>query len=495
MTSDSTTLTYYPGLHTYKTEHFSADYIKDNPIEIFITSLDGNFDDLSQWNLVRGSIQLKQTLCSENYFIWGGFNASELQFECYTEGLSASPLNAEKLKGKIQFSICPTDYSSGTPVILIDEKVNLFTGYIETVEPPISKGGGWKVTAYDQLYRLRNIDVSKLMSDYIMREGTTPDFEAVESAIAGELGVSSYPSSMFSGTTLGSILYPKNKDLTAETYVSILKEMALLVKKFGMIDGNGEFDFITVKDRKTACEDEDYYCINTYNPAKLKYTTAEVWTPQFFISEPLNNPYYSIDTSSAGLYYQNVYTIKNSNALGDDEWIEQRWECDEYGTPSSKYGPTTLPANYFDISGMNLASDEVYYQQEYSIEAYWDPTIPMGSQIFIYQTDLEDTENTYTKLVESYIMERTIVFESTQTILCKCSAKNGPYNSEAGDTPAKIARANAEANRVNIRIPVLSSLGSITRMKAVKSMSKTDYDALEEKRDDTLYYIYDDSSN
>lgn len=70
----------YDPAHTYKTEHFSPDYIKNNPIRIFIESLDNKFETLNIFNLVRGSVKLKQTLCSEEYFLWGGFNASQLTF-------------------------------------------------------------------------------------------------------------------------------------------------------------------------------------------------------------------------------------------------------------------------------------------------------------------------------------------------------------------------------------------------------------------------------
>ena len=66
----------------YHTEHFSPDYVRDNPVLIFIESLDKKFETLTVFNLVRGSLKLKQSICSESYFIWGGFNTSQLSFEC-----------------------------------------------------------------------------------------------------------------------------------------------------------------------------------------------------------------------------------------------------------------------------------------------------------------------------------------------------------------------------------------------------------------------------
>ena len=71
----------------YNNVHFSPDYVRENPVIITIKSLDKRFDDLTHYNLVRKSVKLKQTLCSEPYFLWGGFNSSQLTFECYADAL------------------------------------------------------------------------------------------------------------------------------------------------------------------------------------------------------------------------------------------------------------------------------------------------------------------------------------------------------------------------------------------------------------------------
>ena len=85
---------------TYNNRYFSPDYVRDNPVLLKIISLDKKFDDINGLELVRGSVKLKQTLCSESYFLWGGFNASQLQFECYSDAfVNNSP------DGKIQLII------------------------------------------------------------------------------------------------------------------------------------------------------------------------------------------------------------------------------------------------------------------------------------------------------------------------------------------------------------------------------------------------------
>lgn len=500
MTSDNT-LQYTPGKHIYKNKHFSPDYLKDNPLMMEIKSLDGNFETLTNKNLLRGSVKLKQSLCNESYFIWGGFNASQLDFKCYTAGMVQDPngVSYEALQGKIQFSITPTVYENGLlSKILTDETTILFTGYIENVTPPVSISDGWSVTAYDYLYRLRNLNVAKILDEYLEY------FREQEALIVTNKTIRDMVENAFdlvNSETLPLIdseYFPYNRDISTENGIDLLKEFALLGKKFGVINSTGTLTYVEIKDRITAFNDGDYYCINTFDPKKLKYSAGNVWTPHLFTSDPLTNVYYTIDMSSEEQYYKNVYTVKNSKVLGDKEWIEKLWECDEYGTPSSKYSLTNPPSGLFDVTKMNLRDDEIYYQQEYSIEAYMDPTIPMGSVLLIYKVNLAldaSASDIYTMVVESYIMNRTITFESDKAVMCKCSANNGPYNSEAGEMNAWVLQAHSEANRANANIPTISNGTKITKMKTSKVISKTDYEALEEKRDDTLYYVYDDSSS
>lgn len=464
----------------YHTEHFSPDYVRDNPVLIFIESLDKKFETLTVFNLVRGSLRLKQSICSESYFIWGGFNSSQLSFECYADDLQEAPT------GKIQLYLIPTRYNNdGTFERLDAEKTALFTGYIETAEPS-SIPGNWRVTAYDRLYRVRNNRIVDWLQRYMnghINEGTHMSWYAVERAIASsQLGL---PEKDTLPEFTKNVWYPENREITSENGVDLLREFALCCQRFGMLNGEGRLEYIEVQDSNTGSE---AYDVLLYDPKDFSYSAGHVWLPKYFISEPRTNIFYTTDeTTSEEDYYNNFYTISNSPILGDKDWLNERYESDEYGSPNPKYSASNLPAGIFDTNKMCLTSGQEYYCQEYKIKVLSDPTIPMGSIIWIYK----DGAN----LVRSYIMERTITFSSTQTIECEMSAHNAPYNEAVSELDYGVRSANVLANETSAKMPFISDGSNLTKLRANKILSKSDYAALKEKRADTIYYVYDDSTS
>lgn len=461
----------------YHTEHFSPDYVRDNPVLIFIESLDKKFETLTVFNLVRGSLRLKQSICSESYFIWGGFNSSQLSFECYADDLQEAPT------GKIQLYLIPTRYNNdGTFERLDAEKTALFTGYIETAEPS-SIPGNWRVTAYDRLYRVRNNRVVDWLQRYMnghINEGTHMSWYAVERAIASsQLGL---PEKDTLPEFTKNVWYPENREIASENGVDLLREFALCCQRFGMLNGEGKLEYIEVQDSNTGSE---AYDVLLYDPKNFSYSAGHVWLPKYFISEPRTDIFYTTDeTTSEEDYYNNFYTISNSPILGDKDWINERYECDEYGTPSSKYSASNLPAGIFDTNKMCLTSGQEYYCQEYKIKVLSDPTIPMGSIIWIYK----DGAN----LVRSYIMERTITFSSTQTIECEMSASNAPYNEVVPEWDYGVKSANAKINDISEKMAFVSDGTQALKLRGVLCMSQDAYKSIT-PRSDTIYFTYDDS--
>lgn len=479
------TKTFDPTRTTHN-KYFSPDYIANHPVRLSIESLDGKFNSLNTNTIVRGSVKLKQTLCSENYFLWGGFNSSMLQFECCSDDLSLDMdlihLIRSGPSGRIRLRITPTTDDGST---LDSEAVNLFTGYVEDAEPSKTPGM-WKVTAYDRIYRVRNVNISSSIQGYIHAH-SAPTWYDIMTLIHKQLGFSDvvYPDNI---DILTNTLFPTNADISGHNGIDILREFAFMTQTFGMIDGDGVLRYIRVEKE----DGENYYCVNTWDPDRITFSDASVWQPSVFISEPRTNKFYSIgDSDPESTYYSNVFTITNSPILGDDEWIDKLYECDEYGAISSKYSASNLPAGIFDTNQLCIGSGISYYQQEYSISTYADPTIPLGSIIMINK----HIDNDYKNLVLSYVMERTITFESTQTILCEMSAQNGPYNTVVPEYDASVRSAARLANEAQAQIPVISDSGTITKLRATKVLSKSEYDALKEKRADTIYYVYDDGGD
>lgn len=470
----------------YNNEHFSPDYIKDNPIILIIKSIDSldskkQFENLTSGELIQGSVKLTQTLCSESYFIWGGFNASRLAFECYSkEFVNKAP------SGKIQFTITPTVYENGKlKEVLSAEETALFTGYIEEATP--GKGDGhWSVTAYDRLYRVRNNEVVNWLQRFInghKNEGSHLSWYQVERAIASsQLGL---PEKGTLPEWTKTIYYPDNVEITSENGVDLLRDFALCSQRFGILNGEGALEYVEVQDSNTGAE---CYRINDFNPEKFSTSSGHVWLPRYFTSEPLTNIFYSTgETTSEDDYYNNYYALNNIPCIGNQDWINSLYECDEYGTQSSKYSAANLPAGLFDTGRMCLTSGQEFYCQEYKIKVRSDPTIPMGSIIHIVKKG--------ELIVKSYLMERTINFTCSQVIECEMSAHNAPYNECVSELDYGVRSANVLANETSAKMPFISDGSSLTKLRAHKVLSKSDYAALKEKRADTIYYVYDDSTS
>lgn len=466
----------------YVNKHFEPDYVRENPIVIQIISLDQKFDTLWTRNLVRGSIKLTQTLCGEEYLIWGGFNASRLEFECWSTSLVDNPPD-----GQIQLVIIPTAKNSTTGVSeqIESERTALFTGYIEEVEPDVEPGH-WKCTAYDRLYRVRNNNVVDWLQSYInghKQEGTHISWYDMEAVIAvSQLGL--HGDDRLPEWTK-SLWYPDNNDITTENGVDLLREFALCCGRFGILNGEGRLEYIRLQDSTLG---EECYRINTYDQEKFSRSDGHVWLPKLFTTEPRTNLFYSSDTgTSEDDYYNNTYTISNFTVIGDQEWINEQYGCDEYGTPSSKWTKDNMPPQLYDPSYISLLDSQENYCQEYKITVFADPTIPMGSILKVYKSGILQ--------VRSYIIERTVTFTSTQTIECTYSAHNAPYNSVVPELDYGVRSANAKANQANSRLPFIADGSSLTKLRAIKSLSKTEYQNLKEKRDDTIYYVYDDGGS
>ena len=465
----------------YNNKLFSPDYIRYNPVIVTISSLENKFEKISPLELKRGSIKLKQTLSSENYFLWGGFNASQLEFECYASRFAENPPD-----GKIQLTLTPTSYTQDGEFItrLDDKSVNLFTGYIEAAEPtPIP--GHWKITAYDRLYRVRNnkcADFVECMLKKHLQTGNHASWLYMANLIATtQLGLFG---DEFTDEWMKNVWVPDDITLSSENGVELLRQFAFMSQRYGMIDGNGDLRYIQVQDSKSGSE---AYVINTYNPANFKYSAGYVWQPHFFTSEPTTNMFYTAgDIDSEDEYWNNVYTIKNSPILGGTEWIESCYDCNEYGTPNSRYSVNTLPPGLFDTSRLCISADQEFYQQEYNIRVYADPTIPMGSILHIKRNGKT--------LVRSYIMQRTITIVASQLIQCEYSAQNAPYNTVVEELEATVGATRTLAERANARLPVMSNEKGITKIKVFKTISQSEYDKIE-KRDDTIYWTYNDGGN
>lgn len=467
----------------YYTAHLAPAHIAKHPYSFTIwhvKNADGStWGNVGKESIVRGSIKLTQALCSEDYFLWGGCNASKLEFEVKNE----KKFKDSPPYGDIILSIYPHDENDET-----ESNIDFFTGTIESTERG-KVPGAWKVVAYDHLYFIRNAKVTDAFDQLLattVAAGNHLTWYDCLYWLANFLAFSETSVAAIQEDWMKTCYIPDSMNADSVRILDLLKEFAFFSKAFYMIDGSGTLQKVTVQDSLTGSTG---YLVSLYDPEKLDWSGGYVWKPGLFVSAPPTNIFYRPDQASGSeAAYANLYTISGSNLLGDQDWIEKMYDCDEYGTPSSAYSSTNMPVGLYDTSRLCLSSGETYSQQQYSLEAYMDPSIPMGSVISIQKDGAE--------IVRSYIMERTITFESTQGIKCKISAQNGPYNST-------IPRATLETNKLRASVSALYSSipgihgisGGVSKLKAVRALSKIEYEALSEKRDDTLYYVYEETTS
>lgn len=472
---------YYPGTHTYKNKHFSPDYIQNNPVELEIRSIDNKFKTLTNQNLKQKSVRLTQELCSEPYFIYGGFNASQLIFDCYDPDLNSPP------EGKIQFSITPTVYKNGEfSQLLANEKKNLFTGIIDRAEPIETIPGMWRITAYDALHRARNMKVGHIIERLKNAGGGFTTWAKVKDAIEDYLMLKkTEPTPAW----MNDILYPTNRE-TNPCGIDILRQFALVMRRFGYIDGDGNLQYLHIDNWNDSYTKDNYICVNLFDPKDLSYGTGHIWRPVDFDAEPQTNKFVKFITETPEILESfNVYTISNSDILGDQEWIDEQYGCDEYGEPNPAYNANNLPTGIFDTMRLTHGPNDIYECQEYEIRAAQDPTIPMGTQLFVYKINSDPSGTGWQQIVRSYIMKRTIHFISGELIECELSAENSSYNGEKYEYDSRLETALNLANYTRKMSPVIADGGTVNDLRAVKTMKKSEFDTLPYKREDTLYFI------
>lgn len=482
-------------------------FMKENAdIKITIHWPNGEFEDLTNIDIVKKSMKLKESICNERYFIWGGCISNCLSFQT----------------GSHQFWGSEDEYVPHGNIELYIEcegtKVRLFTGTIDSGK----RTSGLLVrtiVAYDYLYKFRNVDVARWYKNQTTDKQAFLTQKQFRTLLFEYLGIEQedvelkYDNAYVPNTWTSGEMKP----------VDIMQDLCLQNSVFGWMNRNGKFRYLTVKPNarvsgtsKDGTESYEYYDSSAHYDVvaddSTEITEGRIWYPKEFIPDPYPGLFSPGDISAQDAYEANIYYIRNSFFVGNDDWIEYVFDADEYGTltrvkPLMKicYGTTA-----------KIDNQHLYLAQGYKVRVKGNPLTRIGSKIQLLIKKRTPPLPEYpegkdiTWKINSYIMSRTMEITG-RGIMETYSAENGPYNSNKSQLGKHTQEHVAQIARNRSKLPKISykefSSGGdfatqaaeaelkVADLKCVKKLSYEKYSSMLKTgqiRDDTLYCTWEE---
>ena len=501
---------WFEDFSVFVTKDATNPFMKENAdIKITVHWPNGEFQDLTNADIVKKSMKLKESICNERYFIWGGCISNCLTFQTGSHQFWGSE-NEHVPRGNIELYI----ECEGT-------KVRLFTGTIDSGK----RTSGLLVrtiVAYDYLYKFRNVDVARWYKNQTTDKQAILKQKHFRTLLFKYLGIEQEDAELEYDDT-----YVPNTWTSGEMKpVDILQDLCLQNSVFGWMNRNGKFRYLTVKPNarvsgtsKDGVESYEYYDSSTHYDVvaddSTEITEGRIWYPKEFIPDPYPGLFSPGDISAQDAYEANIYYIRDSFFVGNDDWIEYVFDADEYGAltrvePLMKicYGTTT-----------KIDNQHLYLAQGYKVRVRGNPLTRIGSKIQLLIKKRTPPLPEYpegkdiTWKINSYIMSRTMEITG-RGIMETYSAENGPYNSNKSQLGKHTQEHVAQISRNRSKLPKISykefssgSSGSdfstqaaeaeikVADFKCVKKLSYDKYSSMLKSgkiRDDTLYCTWEE---
>lgn len=501
---------WFEDFSVFVTKDATNPFMKENTdIKITVHWPNGEFHDLTNTDIVKKSMKLKESICNERYFIWGGCISNCLTFQTGSHQFWGSE-DEHVPRGNIELYI----ECEGT-------KVRLFTGTIDSGK----RTSGLLVrtiVAYDYLYKFRNVDVARWYKNQTTDKQAILKQKHFRTLLFEYLGIEQEDAELEYDDT-----YVPNTWTSGEMKpVDILQDLCLQNSVFGWMNRNGKFRYLTVKPNarvsgtsKDGVESYEYYDSSTHYDVvaddSTEITEGRIWYPKEFIPDPYPGLFSPGDISAQDAYEANIYYIRDSFFVGNDDWIEYVFDADEYGAltrvePLMKicYGTTT-----------KIDNQHLYLAQGYKVRVRGNPLTRIGSKIQLLIKKRTPPLPEYpegkdiTWKINSYIMSRTMEITG-RGIMETYSAENGPYNSNKSQLGKHTQEHVAQISRNRSKLPKISykefssgSSGSdfstqaaeaeikVADFKCVKKLSYDKYSSMLKSgkiRDDTLYCTWEE---
>lgn len=494
---------------------------KKKQINITIHWINGEFEDLTNENIDQSSITLQESICSENYFIFGGCVCNQITFQAYHDQFNGT---SEEF------------YPSGKIEVYIERKgtkIKIFTGEIDSAERKANSLTR-NFIAYDYLYKLRNTDIARWYKNQTTDKKKKLTQKQFRDKLFEFLGLEQVSTKLHWDDTY----VPDTNNSNEMNVVNILKDLCLQNDRFGWMNRDGKFEYLKLRQNSYRYGQTTgnqniykYYNNEEVHLDTFKSFTAKegrVWFPNVIFCDPDPNRAFGFtqgDYTAQEAYDNNVYYNRNSFFVGNEDWLNYVWDADEYGGISRAKPIIKICYGVFVDQDLR----KYYRAQGYTAEVQGNPLNMVGQAIELYykkQIQHDDQEPTELQwYVHSYIMSRTLKIGVTDMI-DTYSANNAPFNSNSQQLGKYTPEISGTVNLTRSEMPTISyaeftdgsdsefspatiddftdgsgDSGSTSeqlkkaQLRCVKRIKKADYDALVAAgtdRADTLYFTFEE---
>ena len=494
---------------------------KTEPINVTVHWINGEFADLTNENIDQNTITLQESICSEQYFIFGGCVCNQITFQAHHDQFNGT---SEEF------------YPSGKIEVYIERKgtkIKIFTGEIDSAERKANSLTR-NFIAYDYLYKLRNTDIARWYKNQTTDKKKKLTQKQFRDKLFEFLGLEQVSTKLHWDDTY----VPDTNNSNEMNVVNILKDLCLQNDRFGWMNRDGKFEYLKLRQNsyrygQTTSNQNiyKYYNNEEVHLDTFKSFTAKegrIWFPNVIFCDPDPNRAFGFtqgDYTAQEAYDNNVYYNRNSFFVGNEDWLNYVWDADEYGGISRAEPIMKICYGVF----VNQDLRKYYRAQGYTAEVQGNPLNMVGQAVELYykkQIQHDDQEPTELQwYVHSYIMSRTLKIGATDMI-DTYSANNAPFNSNSQQLGKYTPEISGTVNLTRSEMPTISyaeftdgsdsefspaliddftdgsgSSGSTSeqlkkaQLRCVKRIKKADYDALVAAgtdRADTLYFTFEE---
>lgn len=494
---------------------------KTEPINVTVHWINGEFADLTNENIDQHTITLQESICSEQYFIFGGCVCNQITFQAHHDQFNGT---SEEF------------YPSGKIEVYIERKgtkIKIFTGEIDSAERKANSLTR-NFIAYDYLYKLRNTDIARWYKNQTTDKKKKLTQKQFRDKLFEFLGLEQVSTKLHWDDTY----VPDTNNSNEMNVVNILKDLCLQNDRFGWMNRDGKFEYLKLRQNSYRYGQTTgnqniykYYNNEEVHLDTFKSFTAKegrIWFPNIIFCDPDPNRAFGFtqgDYTAQEAYDNNVYYNRNSFFVGNEDWLNYVWDADEYGGISRAEPIMKICYGVF----VNQDLRKYYRAQGYTAEVQGNPLNMVGQAVELYykkQIQHDDQEPTELQwYVHSYIMSRTLKIGATDMI-DTYSANNAPFNSNSQQLGKYTPEISGTVNLTRSEMPTISyaeftdgsdsefspaTINDFTdgsggsgsnseqlkkaQLRCIKRIKKADYDALVAAgtdRADTLYFTFEE---
>lgn len=475
------------------------------PVYVTVHWIDGEFEDLTHENggIKANTFVLQESICSEQYFIFGGCISNQVSFET----------------GQKQFWGTDEDsYPSGRIEVYLEcnkTQIKVFTGRIASAERT-SIYSTRKIVAYDYLYDLRNTDIARWYKSQIADKKKKLTQKQFRDILFKFLGIEQISTKLH----WDDVYVPYTNNANEINAVNVIKDLCLQNDRFGWMNRDGKFEYLKLRQnsQETGETTSGKKIYKYYDNAEVHLDTfksfwakeGRIWFPHTIYTDPDPNRAFGFtagEPTAQEAYENNVFYNRNSFFVGNEDWMDYVWNADEYGGISREKPIINICYGTF----VNLDLRKFYRAQAYTVEAIGNPLNTVGQTIELRNTKQMEDGTELEWYVHSYIMSRTLKLGNSQ-LIDTYSANNAPFNSNRRQLGKDTPEISATVNRTRSEMPVVSygfsdgtsdftpaavsASGNTTKktaLRCMKRIKKDDYDNLPaaiRTRDDTIFMTY-----